>query len=445
MKVVTNKKDSFNTVVSFFRSIRLQRVSRFLTVFALAMTMVFHVRCTSEDAGYDHLKNDPFNPPSETISEDFTMKISDVNGSTDFIFETLATVDLYTIVLDANSPATGSLVQIREMSGDKTGRVVFRAVADEAGAIKGSFTIEASSPIVWLDLSYNGKDYTFQVDITKVQQINRTFYLNSLATQAEKIKDADSDGIADDKDHFPNDPSRATLVRYPAEGSYTIAFEDLYPSKGDADFNDYVFSLSHEEELNAQGQIVTLRGNYTHIAKGAGYNHTLNIRLPNTAGASLSLLQKSSAGVEKLNTTRVLSANEDIQLLGNSKNTISQSNTSAKQTFKAGDNLEFSVNFAAAVNRTELGAAPYDIYLYVQNTKHEIHFAGKYTKADGSDLFLDSDGFPWAILLPSDWRWMLETKNIHNAYPDFKDWYSSKGTSSLTWYNNYIAELVMLR
>ena len=77
---------------------------------------------------------------------------------------------------------------------------------------------------------------------------------------------------------------------------------------------------------------------------------------------------------------------------------------------------------------------PYDLYIYVLNTKHEIHFAGRYTKADGTDQYLDATGFPWAVMIPGNWKWPYEKSDARTAYSKFQSWYESKGTVDLDWY-----------
>ena len=50
--------------------------------------------------------------------------------------------------------------------------------------------------------------------------------------------DPDSDGVQTTADAFPDDAQRAFVVRTPAIGWDTIAYEDSYPAVGDYDFND---------------------------------------------------------------------------------------------------------------------------------------------------------------------------------------------------------------
>ena len=58
--------------------------------------------------------------------------------------------------------------------------------------------------------------------------------------------DTDEDGVSDLFDDYPNDPEKAFDNYSPAEGQFgTLAFEDLWPAKGDYDFNDIVIDYQY--------------------------------------------------------------------------------------------------------------------------------------------------------------------------------------------------------
>lgn len=368
-----------------------------------------------------------------TISGDYDVSVSDVSGSPAFIFDSTQTISLHVTVLDPVAPVTGSLVQFRELSGDRTGRVLFQAVTGQAGNVSGNFTINTTTQFVRLTVSYNDQHYTFDINIVGLLQIDRTLFLSTQVT-AIQIVDTDGDGVPDSEDAYPNDPTRSVSVRFPSEGHYTIAFEDLFPNQGDADFNDYVIQAVHEEDLDSSGQITRVRASYTHVAKGAGYNHTLHMNLADTGG-SVTIRRFSPDNIEISNVTKAVTQLRAIDLLPASNTTIAQSNTSPGQTFQAGDRFEIEIVPDQPISRLAVGAAPYDLYLYVINTKKEIHFAGKYFNADGSDRFLDPTGFPWALKVPGNFSWMFERGNIHQAYDFFEPWYRSAGLEHRNWYD----------
>ena len=62
----------------------------------------------------------------------------------------------------------------------------------------------------------------------------------------------------------------------------TVAYEDLYPKRGDYDFNDLVISYRCRVDLNADGDVVQLSREAYLRARGAGYVHDWDLRIPLT-------------------------------------------------------------------------------------------------------------------------------------------------------------------
>lgn len=94
------------------------------------------------------------------------------------------------------------------------------------------------------------------------------------------IQDADSDGVADSEDAYPNDPTRAYNIYYPSQNQDgTLAFEDLWPAKGDYDFNDVVINYSLQKVTNAANNVVELFGKFVLRASGAGYHNGFGFQL----------------------------------------------------------------------------------------------------------------------------------------------------------------------
>lgn len=383
-------------------------------------------------------------PQPEGSAADYTMIVNDVRGSKPFAFETLDTVALSVKLKAADSRSRSSststnLVQIRD---PENGRVLYRGVPGADGSLSGNFTIETTVSQVELEFTANARSYSVPVDTRDLLKIDRTIEMRSTATAgagAEAPVDSDGDGIPDSVDDFPNDPRRATIVNYPAQGRYTIAFEDLYPVKGDADFNDYVVQARITEELNAAGAVVRIRGSYRHVARAAGYKHSLKLNLP-VGPAEYTLRHYeggngASAGDLLETIIDRVDAFADVALTARSDLTITSQNAQPGQSYVPGDLFEIDVTPDTPVAKTVLGAPPYDLYLFVHNTGREVHFPGRSYESNGDDTYLDSDGFPWALLVPVEWRWMYETRNIHQAYVYFDDWYQSGGRIRNDWYN----------
>merc|ERR1711991_317750 len=81
--------------------------------------------------------------------------------------------------------------------------------------------------------------------ITDQTSNNRTGTINGAiwnddgqgASSGVNSEDVDGDGISNAEDDFPDDADRSFNNFFPASGYGTLAFEDLWPARGDYDFN----------------------------------------------------------------------------------------------------------------------------------------------------------------------------------------------------------------
>ena len=73
------------------------------------------------------------------------------------------------------------------------------------------------------------------------------------------IVDADNDGVQDSDDAYPNDAARAYNNVFPSSGYSTLMFEDLWPSLGDYDFNDFVADYKINRVTNAANKVVEIK------------------------------------------------------------------------------------------------------------------------------------------------------------------------------------------
>ena len=102
-----------------------------------------------------------------------------------------------------------------------------------------------------------------------------------------------------------------------------------------------------------------------------------------------------------------------------------------------GYKTEFTLSFAPHLEQDQVSRSPYDPYLYVYNTGFDIHLIGQepLTGSNNSvDTFQDAEGFPWALLVPSDWQHPPETVRIETVYPLFTQWRESFGAAASDWY-----------
>jgi LruC domain-containing protein len=92
--------------------------------------------------------------------------------------------------------------------------------------------------------------------------------------------DTDGDGVPDVLDEFPNDATLAKSRFFPGSDSWgTLGYEDLWPAKGDYDFNDLVVKYRSQEILHANGKVKKLKLTYRLDARGATFHSGFAVRL----------------------------------------------------------------------------------------------------------------------------------------------------------------------
>ena len=107
----------------------------------------------------------------------------------------------------------------------------------------------------------------------------------SSVTKLDKYKDTDGDGIIDALDDFINDPNYAFIQNAPAgDTNGEIGFEDLWPFRGDDDFNDLVMNYDYDIVLNGDNKVTRLIAYYGVENIGGSFRNGFAFRLPIDAG-----------------------------------------------------------------------------------------------------------------------------------------------------------------
>ncbi|WP_207420336.1 LruC domain-containing protein [Desertivirga brevis] len=268
---------------------------------------------------------------------------------------------------------------------------------------------------------------------------------NGMAT----IVDSDGDGVADNLDDYPNDASKAFNNYYPnaaADAGATIAFEDMWPVKGDYDMNDVVFSYKLKVITNAGNKVVQVDGNYELQARGGIFQNGFGIEFPvkreligDVTGGSL------EAGQEKA----------VITLFDNTHSEMLYYNTRLEEPKQTAKSYNISFTIANGPSLASFGLGEYNPFIWNKNAGRgsEIHLPGKTptTLADkslfgtGDDrsnvaagkYYLTAEGYPWAISVPvKNFVYPLEGKDISTAYLKLPNWILSGGTQYTDWYAN---------
>ncbi len=279
----------------------------------------------------------------------------------------------------------------------------------------------------------------------------------------DKGGDTDGDGVADNQDAFPTDPTRAYISYYPSASTYaSLAYEDNFPSKGDYDMNDLLVKYRYTFISNASNQVVELKGDYMVGAAGASFHNGFGVQLPVAASAVSSVtgqqfissyITLASNGVEAGQSKAVIIPFDNHEALAKNPDGAFFINTLTTKDKVTSKTATVDINFATPVAASTLAIANFNPFL-ISNLRrgYEIHLPG-YVPTDKANTalfgtaddnsspsagryYVSKENWPWAISFTGDFSYPVESVNITQAYPHFSDWASAGGISFLDWYSN---------
>ncbi len=273
-----------------------------------------------------------------------------------------------------------------------------------------------------------------------------------------KPKDSDGDGVLDDNDDFPSDPTRAWEIKHPKA---TLAFEDSWPAHGDYDYNDAVLRHSYSRILNASGNVVEVTARFEVAAYGTSERLGLAWSLP---GVAPSAVQQATLSVNGGSATAIASEKKQpsaTYILASDLAALLPYaacrffNTEAGCDSGAGPTFDLVIRFKTPLAQQTVGLPPWAPYVFFTNARgREIHPPRHPPSAlADTSLFLTQDddsrgevgrwyvsfcNLPWALDIPGEWAWPREGKNILDAYPDFGPWSASLGATNADWYRVHV-------
>ena len=330
------------------------------------------------------------------------------------------------------------------------------------------FAIEYSPTTTWTNKQLVA---TMPINTVKCQVL---FWAHDLKTNGSVMfdnafvtitnSDSDNDGVLDDDDDYPNDPSRAFNVYYPNENDWgTLAFEDLWPGKGDYDFNDLILDYHFKSVLNSQNNLVEFFTDYSVRAVGASLENGFGFMIGGNPSNIATITGTRYTGNyinNNNNGTEQNQINTVIILFDNSFSMIDHSvstfiNTESNIPYINPDTNQLYVQFINPVSINVTGSAPYNPFLIIDKTRYkEIHLAGNIptnladtmlfnTWDDNSNpntgkYYQTVNNLSWAIDIPVSFDYPIEQVDISHAYKHFIEWAESGGVSYPDWYENNV-------
>ena len=315
--------------------------------------------------------------------------------------------------------------------------------------------------------SDNGGQKFFNGLIDEVKFFNTALSQTEIQTHFSNqnvATDSDGDGIPDTDEDFPEDPARAFINYFPADGLYCLAFEDLWPGKGDYDFNDLVVDYRFKIITNASNKLSDVEAKFIVRAIGAGFNNGLGFQFSNDDILANDLFV---TGYSLENNNIVLNDNgleqgqekPTIIVFDNAFNVLPRStgfgvNVEVDAPYVEPDSLIINIAFNPNIyGIDDLDLINFNPFLIVNEDRGvEIHLPDfQPTSLATTDMFGTVDdnsdaalgryyktdkNLPWAINIAQSYDYTIERSQIISAYLHFGEWAESSGALFPNWYDN---------
>ncbi len=252
--------------------------------------------------------------------------------------------------------------------------------------------------------------------------------------------------------------------QFPAAGPGTLVYEDLWPAKGDFDFNDVVIDYQFTVTSNNNNVVQSIEAYFKLRAFGAGYQNGFGFQLTsgidnshiNVSGYSLteSYITLNSNGTEagqSLPTIIVFdNAYNEMQHPGSGIGV----NTDPNAPYVTPAEFVIEIDFTGGnYDFTNFSIADFKPFIISDRERgREVHLPGNAptdlvdmsffgTLDDDSNpsqnrWYVTENNLPWAINIIESFAYPTEKTSILDAYLKFADWAQSGGTLYQDWFSN---------
>ncbi|MCD4771822.1 MAG: LruC domain-containing protein [Bacteroidales bacterium] len=278
--------------------------------------------------------------------------------------------------------------------------------------------------------------------------------------------DSDGDGVNDENDDYPQDATRALDNYFPASSFGSLAFEDLWPAKGDYDFNDLVINYQFKTVTNASNYVVEIFGTFTVEAIGASYQNGFGFQFPNDYIPNSNLtvtgydLQETGLITLLANGTEANQSKNTIIVFDNAFNILPNtggelgSNTDPNGTYVVPDTVTITMDFANnTYTENDIGISNFNPFIYIDLVRgKEIHLVDNAptdlvdtsyfnTLHDNSNssqgrYYKTVTNLPWVINIYESFDYPVEKTEILQAHLKFGNWAESSGANYPDWYQD---------
>jgi len=267
----------------------------------------------------------------------------------------------------------------------------------------------------------------------------------------------------------PSDPPATTTVNFDG----TLAYEDLWPGKGDYDFNDLIINYEFTVTKDDDDYVQSITGVFTVYAFGASFHNGFGYILPNVnpnqiisvsgyeiQSGSIFTLAENGLEANQPEAATVIVYDDSYNILTHPGEGIGV-NTDETATYVSPESVVIQMVFfengsfasGGPVAFDDLDIGNFNPFIIVNQDRdvevHLLDFAPSNlsdqtifgTFHDDSDpdqqrYYTTTNNLPWAINIPTVFEYPVEKQDIVGAYLYFADWAESEGTIKTDWYED---------
>jgi LruC domain-containing protein len=256
---------------------------------------------------------------------------------------------------------------------------------------------------------------------------------------------------------FADENTPASFIYVPSEGNFSqFMAEDLYPSKGDSDYNDALVAVHQVISLNSDGDALGVMVHLKVIASGARLTNDIAITLP-VDPADIVAYKDQANGTADIESASTITAwasesNATYTLITDTNSEFTSDNivnTRTDYPVEEATEYRFTFNFTSPQS-LDTALAPFDIFLSRDRgdgSNVEVHltdYAGSSLAYDFTGMaddgstesrhYVDKGGVPFALLLPAETAYPKEGVAIDTLFPNIVTFGTSAGTSATDFY-----------
>ncbi len=252
----------------------------------------------------------------------------------------------------------------------------------------------------------------------------------------------------------------------------TLAYEDLWPGKGDYDFNDLVVDYDFVINKNAQEVVQSMKATFVVKAFGASYHNGFGFTLPNVLPNEIvsvsgynvvnnAVFNIAGNGLENGQSKATIIVYDDARRIMPQTTGGIGVNTQLEYAFIDPVTIVVDIVFANnAITYSELNIGSFNPFIIVNTEINgapgarglEVHLPN-YEPSDLFDesyfgqmeddssieegrYFVTDKNHPWAINIAEGFDWVIEFQDITGAYNNFAEWAQSGGVNYPNWYKD---------